>query len=411
MNALSRLFTRRIHSLRRILFVVPLLLALSATAVAAQPLTGTFSAAIIGRDVTYVRNGKPTHRWAGVYNLKLDTGDNVPVYCVQFGVRVNYGDRYRSDGTIQQLPNGCQIRYLLNKYPASTAKTADEAAARQLAIWAFSDKIDPLTITDTTTTLRDRVVALVKEAQAAPCPATRAEVPDLTLEPPTATAQAGQTVNYTVRVAPRGIAPSVSVAVSGAATLADGSQQGNIPLDAQGVATFSVVGASAGTATISVNVPYQLDSGVVFSPIDDTHKTQRLVMANKQKFVARASAQAFWAGSGPPPSLTPTVATPTVATPTVSAPTATAKSPKKQPKPTEQTPTATPETPAIVAGEQATPTAEAVVPQPAGGAPPAQPRQLPNTGAAGGGVNEIVLGIAALLLAIGMSLRRRGMRR
>ena len=46
------------------------------------------------------------------------------------------GDRYRSDGAVIALPNGCQIRYLLDAYPASTAKDADEAAARQMAIWS-----------------------------------------------------------------------------------------------------------------------------------------------------------------------------------------------------------------------------------------------------------------------------------
>jgi hypothetical protein len=403
MNPLSRVIPRPIRHFLHVLLIALALVMLTATALAAQPLTGTFSAQIRGREVTYLQNGKPIHRWAGLYNLKLDSGEDVPVYCVQFGVRVNYGDRYRSDGPIQQLPNGCQIRYLLNKYPASTANTPDEAAARQLAIWSFSDNVDPTTITGTTT-LRDRVIALVNEAHNAPCPATRAEIPDLTLEPPTASAQAGQTVTYTVRVAPPGIAPSVNIAVSGPATLAGGRQQASIPLNAAGVATFGVTGVGAGDSDISASLPYQLDSGVVFSPIDDTHKTQRLVMADKHNFAAKAAARALWTGGAPPPQITPTQPAP-------QQPTSTPKPRKKGPRPTEQppTPTPTPEVTPEVAAAAPTPTLVATAAA-AGGAPP-QPRQLPRTGAPDDAARWLGMGIAALLLAIGISLRWGRLRR
>ena len=112
----------------------------------AQTLTGTFVGIAIGREVAFQHQGTAHNDWAGVLKLKLDNGPEVPVFCIQIQVRVRAGDRYRSDGTVLALPNGCQIRYLLDKYPASSAKTADEAAARQLAIWHFSDDIDLATV-------------------------------------------------------------------------------------------------------------------------------------------------------------------------------------------------------------------------------------------------------------------------
>jgi len=50
-------------------------------------------------------------------------------------------------------------------------------------------------------------------------------------------------------------------------------------------------------------------------------------------------------------------------------------------------------------------------PGPAGGASPVIPRSLPRTGAPGGAAGTLGLGVAALLLAGGWLLRRRGARR
>ena len=121
----------------------------------------------------------------------------VSVFCIQIQVRVRTGDRYRSDGAVLALPNGCQIRYLLDKYPASW-QYADEAAARQLAIWVFSDGVDPATIQDAK--IRDRAIALVNEAKQGQCRTRQTEASDNLARPAELRAPAvGQTVAYTVR--------------------------------------------------------------------------------------------------------------------------------------------------------------------------------------------------------------------
>ena len=196
-------------------------------------------------------------------------GPLVPVFCIEVNVLVRGGDRYKSDGPVTALHGGCQIRYLLDRYPASTATTADEAAARQLAIWHFSDDIDLTTVQEPA--IQARAITLADEAALAValggCPGSQTSIASLTLDPPTASVVTGQVVNYTVRADPPGAAQSVDITISGSATLQNGQQQATLPL-IQGVATFSVINPVAGTSTITARLPYVLDAGTVFSPIN-----------------------------------------------------------------------------------------------------------------------------------------------
>jgi hypothetical protein len=189
--------SRLIRGTWRALLCALALVCLSAPALAAaKTLTGSFLGKGTGHEVAFNHHGKPLSDWAGTLKFRLDSGEELLVFCIQIDVRVRSGDRYRSDGPVLALPNGCQIRYLLDTYPASSATDADEAAARQLAIWVFSDAVDPATIEDAK--IRDRTIALVTEATGKPCPERRTDAPDLTLDPPTANAAIGQVLAYIV---------------------------------------------------------------------------------------------------------------------------------------------------------------------------------------------------------------------
>jgi len=416
---------RRAHRTRGALLCALALVCLSMPTLAfGKSLNGTFLGKGIGRDVSFNHHGKPLSDWAGTLKFKLDSGEQLLVFCIQIDVRVSSGDRYRSDGAVLALPNGCKIRYLLDHYPASTAKDADEAAARQMAIWVFSDGVDPTTIKDTK--VRNRTIALVTEATGKPCPKRRTEAPDLTIEPTTASAAAGQVVAYTVHASPADAGHSVTISVGGPAVFSDatganaGQQQQHVTLDGQSGTTFWVLITGAGQADIGVALPYRLEAGTVYSQIDDSSPTQRLVMAESLALVERASAQLSGAAGAPsPPSPTEQATAPAAPPPTNSPPRATHRPSK---------PTAT-EQPAetMVAGEQAT---AAPIPTPhenltailaatpemiaaAAPAPPAeaaaapQPQSLPNTGGQASSAWP-ALAIAGLLLSIGWSVRRRG---
>jgi LPXTG-motif cell wall-anchored protein len=452
------------HRLWRAACVALSILLLTSTAFAAQPLTGTFKGTLIGRFVTFTNlNNRVVTDWAGVLNLQLDQdtpgdglGPLIPVFCIEVNVLVRGGDRYISDGPVTALHGGCQIRYLLDRYPASTANTAEEAAARQLAIWHFSDDIDLTTVQEPA--IQTRAIALADEAALAillgGCPGAQTAVASLTLDPPTASVVTGQVVNYTVQADPPGAAQSVDITISGSATLQNGQQQATLPL-IQGIATFSVVNPIAGTSTITARMPYVLDAGTVFSPINAGRPTQRLVMGDRISLSVSATVQATWgqatetptsvAPTAVPPTTTPSTAVPPTATPTPATPsdappvTSTPKSPngpKPSPTPAPQnTPESTPPNSTTSPPAGGTGPAGPGTPTPPGGIGNAvpgdnagagginaggdtsssggandtdqlRPSQLPNTGGTGS-VAPGMIGIVALLIACGVWLRKR----
>ncbi|MDQ2997764.1 MAG: hypothetical protein M3R61_12005, partial [Chloroflexota bacterium] len=333
----------------------------------AQTLTGTFVGKVIGREVAFQHKGKAQNDWAGVLKLKLDDGSELPVFCIQIEVRVSTGDRYRSDGPVLALPNGCQIRYLLDKYPAATVGDADEAAARQMAIWVFSDNVDPMTIQDIK--IRDRTIALVSEARLGACPLRRTIAPDLTLDPPITSSNAGQTVAYTVRAGALDAGQTLSVSVAGPAVLTDASGAGsgqmrqNVTLDSQGQANFWVTGTGVGPVTVRVDLSYLLEAGTVFSQIDDNAPTQRLVMAESRVMASSATAQIVMAAGAPAASPTPLAPAPAPTPPVPPAPAPhspavphSTDQPSHPSKPTETQapPEQSTEQPTALSGEQAT---------------------------------------------------------
>ena len=151
---------RRAHRTRGTLLCALALVCLSMPSLAfGKSLNGTFLGKGTGRDVSFNHHGKPLSDWAGTLKFKLDSGEQLLVFCIQIDVRVSSGDRYRSDGAVLALPNGCKIRYLLDTYPASTAKDADEAAAARWRSGFSPTSSNPPTIEDTK--VRDRTIALV----------------------------------------------------------------------------------------------------------------------------------------------------------------------------------------------------------------------------------------------------------
>jgi LPXTG-motif cell wall-anchored protein len=187
-------------------------------------------------------------------------------------------------------------------------------------------------------------------------------------------------------------------------------------LDGQSAATFWVLITGAGQINVAVALPYRLEAGTVYSQIDDSDPTQRLVMAESLDLVENASAQISGA-AGAPPALTEQATVPAIvpAPPAATPPPATRRPNRdKTPVPTEQ-PTVTAVaveavgvTPVLAAEATALP---APTSAPAGAAsvaaPVLQPSQLPNTG---GLIMSGWLGvaIAGLLLGVGWVVRRRG---
>jgi hypothetical protein len=409
-----------------------------------QPPTGTLTGKILGQQVTFATiHGPAESHWAGSIGLQLDRdapGDErgalVPVFCIQANVSTALGNRYVADGQVVRLPNGCQMRYLLAQYPADTARTAAEAAARQLALWHFSDAIDLTTIRQDAIRVRALVLAAEADRDIAlhGCPGMLPLASEFTLEPRAATLPAGQSATYTVRVSPPAAASSVNVVITGAAALADGRQEASLPLS-QGTATFVIRSIAPGTASIAARLPGQLDAGTVFSSANQQRPAQRLVLGAPAALVREAALTSVQGPADTPtasptstsvPSLTPTppaspiaspTGTPTPAIPPTRTP---AETPRPSSPPAAETPpiprrhtaTATPPSEQIVTpavpSTVAGPTpglAETPAAMPVAEVP--RPASLPRTAGAAGDIRPALLTFAAILLGGGLSLVRR----
>ena len=76
-------------------------------------------------------NGKSY--WAGVIHVTIN-GMETPVFCIDLHHHIYKGHCFQALG-----PTSEAVTWLLNNYPPSFSLTNDEAAARQAAIWYFSD--------------------------------------------------------------------------------------------------------------------------------------------------------------------------------------------------------------------------------------------------------------------------------
>lgn len=396
-QAIRRVATSGLRRRTRLALVGLSLACLCAPLVAsAQELTGTYLGGGVGQRVHFVRHERERSAWAGTLRFELDSGEEVLVYCIQLDVAIASDAKYVGSGPVEELPNGCPIRYVLDNYRAAEVAEGAEGAARQFAIWHFSDGVDLETITDDTADIRERSIEIAEEAAAGGCPPRRIKPPDLQIEPSSVTRPPGERLEYTIAADEFDAGQTITATLAGPATFDDGSQSATAVLDASGVATLGVTGTGEGESTMDVALPYVLEAGIVFSELDPSRPSQRLVMAQRYESVAEAEARAVWFDdSTSTPTAVPWTATPTATE--VVAETAT-------PTPTEMTTmTATPAATATATSTARQPEAEDT---PAPRPTPQLPARLPHTGGGGGGSQTPMWLIALLLVGAGWLIGR-----
>ncbi len=281
----------------------------SATAASAERLRGTYLGGGVGRRVAFQRGGRDRNAWAGTLRFKLDSGEELLAFCIQLDVGVRSGNRYKSDGPVVELPNGCQIANVLDNYPAKADLSADEAAARQLAVWHFSDDVDLATIPDAYQDIRDRATFIAYEAAEGACLARRTSAPDLRITPESAEVEVGQAIEYRVSADELAAGETVQATLSGPAVFEDGGQARELVLDDSGSAVVLVTSTAVGETELVVELPYTLEGGTVFSEIDASQPSQRLVLAEDFGLTARAKATGRWLEKPTPTPVTPTETT------------------------------------------------------------------------------------------------------
>ncbi len=242
--------------------------------------------------------------WAGTFRVTLDGGSSQLAFCTDLHNPI--GERCYSNSSVGVTSPA--VACMLQHYPPAADMTDREAAARQAAVWYFSDNFN-ISGTGQTATRARAIIADV-ENKIATNQCAPVQTPTIGFEPASQVTFLGPlgggfetvTVEYVVNVA-AGTTPfanhSVSVSRSGAGEIsANGTNFGNGPVtvttDANGQARVWVrhnaVGMTTLTATANVPLP-------VGTRIDPGPAYQKVVLAGVQNFPISTSASQEWASS------------------------------------------------------------------------------------------------------------------
>ncbi len=225
--------------------------------------------------------------WAGVIYAQIPPGSatRTPTYCTDLISPIGAGDCFQTDG-----PTACPITWLLNNgYGPSSSISDAESAARQAAVWYYSDGI-VVRSTDPVYARTQQIIAAVPS----PC-SMPASAPILALDPASDVnyIPGGETHAMTVTVTQDGNPLSgqvVSLSRTGSGTLSASS----VTTNASGQATFTITSSSTGSATIQATLSYVLPAGTRFTKLDGADDQQVLVLGTPQTGTIVATASKTW---------------------------------------------------------------------------------------------------------------------
>ncbi|MFP4394324.1 MAG: Ig-like domain-containing protein, partial [Anaerolineales bacterium] len=219
---------------------------------------------------------------AGTLELELSDGTRAPVFCTDIHHPTAKNDRFvASDAEMD-----CQVKWLLTHYPAilkgDSGWDADEMAARQMAVWHFSDGLLP----DADTVIGARAWEIIDTVpNEASCVA---DAPRVAITPASVVNLIGEAQTFTVTVA-QGEDPLADVDVA----LSTGDI---LTTDANGEATFTLSSDNVTTINIEAAATLPLPVGTIFEGVDPNR--QKLVLGEFSEGLVLGQAQATWQGEG-----------------------------------------------------------------------------------------------------------------
>lgn len=271
------------------------------------------------------KDGKTDTQKAGLFDLKLETGEVLKVYCVDYANPTSAGNEY-SEGKWDSWPTRdasaderrAKIKWiLLNAYPTTSVDTlktkagapdldAKEAsAATQAALWHFSDQME---LKDDKSDIAKLYKYLVDNASGADKEEPKISL-KLTPEEQSKIPEGAQGVGpFKVETNAEGKAIS--------AKLKDGAPAGTKLVDKTGNPVTKAgngdelyvkfaPGVEKGQAGIEVSGTSKLDAGRIFTGKAPNGKaSQKLILAEHQSVNAKAEAKATFAAKGPAPAIT-----------------------------------------------------------------------------------------------------------
>ncbi len=260
------------------------------------PQTGAFVGIGAGDTVTgFDRDGQLVDHWSGVLVVDFG-GQSAGTFCIDLTHYILYETRVQATG--QTLD--CRINWIVHNYPPALSGLSNtETAARQAAIWHFSDGFRP--VTDTVVGGRaweiiDEVNTLTEDGAnpGLACDALWPDPPTLTLSPANATQPAGTPVEFTV-TAQQGGWPLADLTINLSASSGSFTQT-TLTTNVDGLATVTLTSAISGQAHIVAQASYTLPVGVIFEGLDV--EMQKLVLGQPTFANIFAEANVTWQDVG-----------------------------------------------------------------------------------------------------------------
>ncbi len=226
-----------------------------------------------------------TH-WAGVIFVHIPPADptKIPTFCTDLGTSISQGKCFVADG-----PTACPITWLLNNgYGPDNPATDAESAARQAAVWHFSDGL-VVNTSDPVYARTQQIIAAVPN----PCVLPQS-APVMTLEPASAVnfLPDGEVHSMTVTVTQDG-APVAGKVVNLSTTFGTLSVN-SVTTGADGRASFTLTSYATGSATVTASFSYVLPAGTRMIKLPGQADQQVIVLGTPQTGNVIASASKVW---------------------------------------------------------------------------------------------------------------------
>ena len=236
---------------------------------------------------TYIQgtvNGTSGSHWAGVIIVTMANGAVVQAFCIDLLHPTYLGDCYTVGGAAEP-----HVNWLMQNYPPDNTKTNEENAARQAAVWYFSDGF-VITSPASIVTRTNQIIAAVP-ANPSPNP----DVPQLSISPGAIILGNGKPYTFTV-TATRGGNPIAGQVVSLTTDFGTlGTNQ--VTTGADGTATFMISNAPdhPGTAHITATMTTTIPAGTVLN--DVLPDRQKIMFGSGVTAALSANAMASWSNT------------------------------------------------------------------------------------------------------------------
>ena len=242
--------------------------------------TGCLPASGITARGTRITGTDGKRPWAGVIRAEIN-GFQTPVFCIDLHHHISGGDCFYAAGTTSP-----EVTWILTNYPASFSLDNSEAAARQAAIWYYSDGWE----ISSPSSIRDRAFAIIASV---PQPVSLpVNPPRLEINPSSVVKfLPDETVEFTVTATQDG-QPATGLLIDVSSTFGTPSDA-QVLTDASGEATFTLISDVQGSAEITVKARFSLPRGtqLIYA---GTGQRQTLVIAEPITGYIYAKADAVW---------------------------------------------------------------------------------------------------------------------